>query len=145
MPSASSCSAARTTSSTLRLWPRCTTSTPCAWISRRMMLIAASWPSNRLAAVTKRSGVVSADGSRTGRVRAVVLMADLRLLRSAYSTRRPASALGDAERQVRRRNDTITDRFATHEAQRLLDHAGIIDDAVMAEARRRQQARAWHI
>src|SRR5690606_4424930 len=56
MPSASSCSAARTTSSTLRLWPRCTTSTPCPWISRRMMLIAASWPSNRLAAVTKRSG-----------------------------------------------------------------------------------------
>ena len=26
------------------------------WIRRRMMLIAASWPSNRLAAVTKRSG-----------------------------------------------------------------------------------------
>ena len=56
MASASSCSAARTTSSTLRLWPRWTTSAPCAWISRRMMLIAASWPSNRLAAVTKRSG-----------------------------------------------------------------------------------------
>src|SRR5688572_1326592 len=59
MPSASSCSAARTTSSTLRLWPRCTTSTPWAWISRRMMLIAASWPSNRLAAVTKRRGARS--------------------------------------------------------------------------------------
>src|SRR6478736_5971316 len=63
MPSASSCSAARTTSSTLRLWPRCTTSAPCAWISRRMMLIAASWPSNRLAAVTKRSGVASVAGA----------------------------------------------------------------------------------
>src|SRR5690606_13003683 len=59
MPSASSCRAARTTSSTLRLWPRCTTSTPWDWISRRMMLIAASWPSNRLAAVTKRSGARS--------------------------------------------------------------------------------------
>ena len=63
MPSASSCSAARTTSSTLRLWPRWMTSAPCAWISRRMMLIAASWPSNRLAAVTKRSGVASACGA----------------------------------------------------------------------------------
>src|SRR5690606_3739798 len=57
MPSASSCSAARTTSSTERLWPRWMTSAPWAWIRRRMMLIAASWPSNRLAAVTKRSGV----------------------------------------------------------------------------------------
>src|SRR5690606_20924851 len=56
MPSASSCSAARTTSSTERLWPRWMTSAPWAWISRRMMLMAASWPSNRLAAVTKRSG-----------------------------------------------------------------------------------------
>ena len=66
MPSASSCSAARTTSSTLRLWPRCITSAPCAWISRRMMLIAASWPSNRLAAVTKRSGLVSVCGGGEG-------------------------------------------------------------------------------
>src|SRR5690606_7862467 len=55
--SASSCSAARTTSSTERLCPRWITSAPCDWISRRMMLMAASWPSNRLAAVTKRSGV----------------------------------------------------------------------------------------
>src|SRR5690606_29988922 len=59
MASASSCSAARTTSSTLRLWPRWMTSAPWAWISRRMMLMAASCPSNRLAAVTKRSGEVS--------------------------------------------------------------------------------------
>src|SRR6185312_5235785 len=66
MPSASSCSAARTTSSTLRLWPRWITSAPCDWMMRRMMLMAASWPSNRLAAVTKRSGVVSALGSLTG-------------------------------------------------------------------------------
>src|SRR5690606_23986810 len=59
MASASSCRAARTTASTERLWPRWITSAPCAWISRRMMLMAASWPSNRLAAVTKRSGVPS--------------------------------------------------------------------------------------
>src|SRR5690606_31027578 len=60
MASASSCRAARTTSSTERLWPRWITSAPCDWIRRRMMLMAASWPSNRLAAVTKRSGVALA-------------------------------------------------------------------------------------
>src|SRR5690625_2784509 len=65
MPSASSCRAARTTSSTERLWPRWITSAPWAWISRRMMLMAASWPSNRLAAVTKRSGVASGRVSET--------------------------------------------------------------------------------
>src|SRR2546423_15603706 len=32
------------------------TSAPCDWRIRRMMLIEASWPSNRLAAVTKRTG-----------------------------------------------------------------------------------------
>ncbi len=57
MASASSWMAARTMSSTLRLWPRWITSQPCAWIRRRMMLMAASWPSNRDAAVTKRSGM----------------------------------------------------------------------------------------
>ena len=56
MPSASSWIAARTMSSTLRLWPRCMTSAPCACSRRRMMLIAASWPSNSEAALTKRSG-----------------------------------------------------------------------------------------
>src|SRR5258708_8359057 len=56
MPSASSWIAARTMSATLRLCPRCTTSAPCACSSRRIMLIAASWPSNREAALTKRSG-----------------------------------------------------------------------------------------
>ncbi len=49
-----------------RLWPRWTTSAPCAWISRRMMLMAASWPSNRLAAVTKRSGVARSESRWTG-------------------------------------------------------------------------------
>src|SRR6185312_388181 len=74
MPSASSCNAARTTSSTLRLCPRCTTSAPCAWINRRMMLMAASWPSNRLAAVTKRSGVASVEGAAARMVLGVVLI-----------------------------------------------------------------------
>ena len=55
MPCTSSCSAAVTISSTERLWPRWITSAPEAWRIRRMMLIEASWPSNRLAAVTKRS------------------------------------------------------------------------------------------
>ena len=32
------------------------TSAPAAWISRRITLIAASWPSKSEAAVTKRSG-----------------------------------------------------------------------------------------
>ena len=59
MPSASSWIAARTMSATLRLCPRCTTSAPCACSSRRMMLIAASWPSNSEAALTKRSGATS--------------------------------------------------------------------------------------
>ena len=53
---ASSWMAAVTMSSTARLWPRWTTSAPCACRMRRMMLIEASWPSNRLAAVMKRSG-----------------------------------------------------------------------------------------
>ena len=55
MPCTSSCSAAVTISSTERLCPRCTTSAPMPWRMRRMMLIAASWPSNRAAAVTKRT------------------------------------------------------------------------------------------
>src|SRR6476659_1955445 len=55
MPCTSSCSAAVTTSSTERLWPRWITSAPIPCRMRRMMLIAASWPSNRLAAVTKRT------------------------------------------------------------------------------------------
>ena len=55
MPCTSSCSAAVTTSSTERLWPRWITSAPMPCRMRRMMLMAASWPSNRLAAVTKRT------------------------------------------------------------------------------------------
>src|SRR5919204_2466025 len=55
MPCASSCSAAVTTSSTERLWPRWITSAPMPCRMRRMMLIAASWPSNSEAAVTKRT------------------------------------------------------------------------------------------
>jgi len=39
--------------------PRWITSVPWAWIRRRMMLIAASWPSKSDAAQTKRSGRVS--------------------------------------------------------------------------------------
>ena len=55
MPCASSCSAQLTISSTERLCPRWITSQPDACRMRRMMLIDASWPSNRLAAVTKRT------------------------------------------------------------------------------------------
>src|SRR3954468_93510 len=55
MPCTSSCSAAVTTSSTERLCPRWITSAPMPCRMRRMMLIAASCPSNRLAAVTKRT------------------------------------------------------------------------------------------
>ena len=40
-----------------------------------MTLIAASWPSNRLAAVTKRSGALSVEGSVTT-YWAVLLMGD---------------------------------------------------------------------
>ena len=65
--------AARTMSSTLRLWPRCTTSTPRAWIRRRMMLMAASWPSNSDAAVTNRSGVAAVSPDARGRSSAAVL------------------------------------------------------------------------
>src|SRR5450631_1070482 len=54
IPCASSCSAQVTISSTERLCPRWITSQPDACRMRRMMLIDASWPSNRLAAVTKR-------------------------------------------------------------------------------------------
>src|SRR5436305_1178227 len=48
--------AARTMSATLRLWPRCTTSAPRACNRRRIMLMAASWPSNSEAADTNRRG-----------------------------------------------------------------------------------------
>ena len=53
-------------------------SAPCAWISRRMMLMAASWPSNRLAAVTKRSGACSGSILATGIWGAGVLMIGVR-------------------------------------------------------------------
>src|SRR5204863_247104 len=43
--------AARTMSATLRLWPRCTTSAPRACNRRRIMLMAASWPSNSEAVI----------------------------------------------------------------------------------------------
>jgi hypothetical protein len=56
MPWTSSWIAASTTSATDRLWPRWMTSAPCDCRMRRMMLIAASCPSNRLDAVTKRTG-----------------------------------------------------------------------------------------
>ena len=55
-PCTSSWMAAATTSSTERLCPRWITSAPWRCRMRRMMLIAASWPSKRLAAVTKRTG-----------------------------------------------------------------------------------------
>src|SRR3954452_9967164 len=55
-PCTSSSRAARTTLSTLRSWPRWTTSAPWLCSSRRITLIAASCPSNRLAAVTNRTG-----------------------------------------------------------------------------------------
>src|SRR5262245_45686328 len=56
-------------SATLRLCPRCTTSAPCDCNNRRIMLIAASWPSNNEAALTKRNGrgapgVVRVSGER---------------------------------------------------------------------------------
>src|SRR4051812_12882377 len=43
-------------SATLRLWPRWTTSAPPDCSRRRIMLMAASWPSNSDAALTKRNG-----------------------------------------------------------------------------------------
>ena len=52
---ASSWMAVVTTSSTLRSWPRWMTSQPVRCMMRRMMLMAASCPSNRLAAVTMRT------------------------------------------------------------------------------------------
>src|SRR5437867_2468025 len=58
IPCASSCSAAVTTSSTDLLWPRWITSAPMLIRMRRMMLMAASWPSNSDAAVTKRTLLV---------------------------------------------------------------------------------------
>ena len=57
-PWTSSSIAASTTSCTERLWPRCTTSQPWLMKIRRMMLIDASCPSNRLDAVTRRTGCV---------------------------------------------------------------------------------------
>ncbi len=57
MPWASSCIAASTISCTDRLWPRWITSAPWLCMMRRITLMDASWPSNRLVAVTKRSGV----------------------------------------------------------------------------------------
>src|SRR5439155_15108864 len=53
-----------TTSSTERLWPRWITSAPVLMRMRRMMLIAASWPSNSDAAVTKRTLLVGRYSAR---------------------------------------------------------------------------------
>lgn len=55
MPWASSWMAVSTMSWTERLWPRWMTSQPVAWRIRRMMLMLASWPSKRLAAVMNRT------------------------------------------------------------------------------------------
>src|SRR4029434_224493 len=55
MPCTSSCSAAVTTSSTERLWPRWITSAPMPCRMRRMRLRAASCTSKSDAAVTKRT------------------------------------------------------------------------------------------
>src|SRR5438270_13386783 len=70
MACASSSSAQVTISSTDRLCPRWITSHPLACRMRRMMLMDASWPSNRLAAVTKRRwrrGWVDSDWRATER------------------------------------------------------------------------------
>ena len=64
-PCTSSWRAAVTISSTERLWPRWITSAPFSIRIRRTMLIAASWPSNSAAAVTRRTlffGRLSAAG-----------------------------------------------------------------------------------
>src|SRR6201994_23152 len=74
-PWASSSSTASTTSRTDRSWPRCTTSAPCDCRIRRMMLIAASCPSNSAAAVTKRTG-------RSGRCSGLASAAAMRTPRS---------------------------------------------------------------
>src|SRR5579872_1823840 len=50
-------------SATLRLWPRCTTSAPCDCSRRRIMLMAASWPSKSDAALMKRNGRCCACGA----------------------------------------------------------------------------------
>src|SRR5690242_8579704 len=49
-------------SATLRLCPRCTTSAPPDCSRRRIMLMAASWPSNSDAADTNRSGLPGSGG-----------------------------------------------------------------------------------
>ena len=69
--SASSSSAATTISSTERLCPRWMTSAPADWRIRRMMLMDASCPSNRLAAVTKRSLAADPAVRSTGRATSV--------------------------------------------------------------------------
>src|SRR5258705_128855 len=108
MPCTSSCSAAVTTSSTERLCPRWITSAPMPCRMRRMMLMAASWPSKSEAAVTKRT-----------------------LFVGRYSAR----ALNSAERSVMRGsctsfdNDLVQRRVARRVAQiqalhRLLHHCG---------------------
>src|SRR3569833_2452499 len=79
MASASSWIAARTISETLRLWPRCTTSAPCASRRRRIMMIAASWPSNREAAETKRSGGLAGSCSGTAPLLRPTFMGSTRL------------------------------------------------------------------
>jgi len=55
MPCTSSWIAQLTISATDRLWPRWMTSAPDACMIRRITLMAASWPSNKDAAVTRRT------------------------------------------------------------------------------------------
>src|SRR5689334_2156927 len=113
MPCASSCSAAVTTSSTERLWPRWITSAPIPIRMRRMMLIAASWPSNSDAAVTKRTLL-------DGRYSARALYSADRSVMAGSAMGRGKSSLRDAQVHDRR----IAGRIAQLQVEQGLLHHG---------------------
>src|ERR1700733_5378486 len=99
-PWASSSRTASTTSRTDRSCPRWTTSAPWACRIRRMMLIAASCPSNRAAAVTNRTGCA---GTYRSRGWAGPDMTDLKYLDGQYLEVKVIGASRQGVRWVRAR------------------------------------------
>src|SRR5438105_1436559 len=97
MPCTASSSAVLTTSATERLCPRWITSAPEACRMRRMMLIAASWPSKSAAAVTKRTLFVARYGASFLRTERSVICAPGLAKPAARGERR--HPLGYARRQ----------------------------------------------
>src|SRR5262245_24668651 len=134
MASASSAIAARTMSATLRLWPRCTTSAPPDCSSRRIMLMAASWPSNSDAAETNRSGLPGSGGF-------MLLAGKMRYRRV---TRDAAPAMANPPARARPRRERPLPASPWELRRRMAHDRALKRDAVILAAARAFRARGYH-